>query len=1129
MVFSALKQAANRLAATVLAADAASIPPVPPAFNPADTVGSRTKLQGAIARAPGPLYYLIPDVASVHTSRSKQISISEDGDPASASDRSETAFATLNIDTVMYGILRTAGGSAEIQMTVGGTPTGPPVSFSPIVGTPFDSLSVTIGVGAPQTITIAQAVALINGSWIPWAGAPGAPPAIPIQAGIPTIASADAAPIDQASFLGPVGSPDRAMRTASLGLVLTGFPTSCAHTASLVGGIIGNNIARPLSVALACIQPPANPADGPILSAARLAAPLFFAAFAAAIDAISAHHHIIITANANLAAHGVAVGFSEAGRHIGQQLQAAEAIAAHYPATAPPPAADPVAAAIAAALAAAIPAPDPFQIEARRLLGGAVGLTTVQMDTAIASISATLRTNGFVPPPPHFPPPSSSFGPHLGFASPSIPIGAPLGTPHPAPRPFEGLIVAGSEHFSAVEIIHAIADSFGKPDCDLTTAISLAAGKPPPDAFFAADAAGLAAQAAEHWTLILAAAQASAPGGSTLPMWLSPPSSWLEAGRRLRSTADAAREARRAPQSTSAPAPRDETDRSVIPKASTAGKARSTAASGATIGCLTAAPIIAAEAAAVRVADPIGEARRIRDSSYGGPALTYLLSDGTVSGTMPNKCTLAPISPTPPPRTSIRPHIHPDPQMHESAVERTRLPLAAAPQPPSSRTFLSSLSTHPSHLIHLLPSSLIPSHLISSRLPSLSLPPLSSALVAASIVDAHDGLLEWAKEQIETVVVDVRAAQVSAEINSLAIGFLSLDIKYDEVVKLLGGRKPSIHGSYNKAGAWGSTLASSPDNSSSYITDVPLAMGNADIILQRLWIDVAGCDRVATGGIGLRVMATEAVSHLTPAHTKEFFEDFFTRIALAAHRMRSRRTVDLASGEPTLPLVDFAGLAAESVVLIQDPLIAKQASDLHVDARMEERRLAEAATAAKAGAKRTMPPAAASAPPSTTAAAAQPAPTATPALSKRKAKLTFAAATAAGSPAAATSTAVVTTSAPISSSPPPSPAPHTTIPPTDPTAWSTPTWAPGSITSLSRKVAGAGSAVQHFNWECARTGLAHFPCAIQSLTGTCRGAAGGCLTCKAQAALTTGATPVPVGILAKIKAAADADTARRIV
>jgi hypothetical protein len=273
MVFSALKQAANRLAATVLAADAASIPPVPPAFNPADTVGSRTKLQGAIARAPGPLYYLIPDVASVHTSRSKQISISEDGDPASASDRSETAFATLNIDTVMYGILRTAGGSAEMQMTVGCSPTGAPVSFSPIVGTPFNSLSATIGVGAPQTITIDQAVGLVGGSWIPWAGSPGAPPAIPTQAGILTIAAADATAIDQEPFFGPIGSPSRAMRIASLTVISTVIPTTCAHTATFVAGLLGDNIGRPLSVALASIQPLANPADGPILAAARLAAP----------------------------------------------------------------------------------------------------------------------------------------------------------------------------------------------------------------------------------------------------------------------------------------------------------------------------------------------------------------------------------------------------------------------------------------------------------------------------------------------------------------------------------------------------------------------------------------------------------------------------------------------------------------------------------------------------------------------------------------------------------------------------------------------------------------------------------------------------------------------------------------
>ena len=44
MVFSALEQAANRLAATVLLPDAASIPPIPPAFNP-----------GPGRRAPGQL------------------------------------------------------------------------------------------------------------------------------------------------------------------------------------------------------------------------------------------------------------------------------------------------------------------------------------------------------------------------------------------------------------------------------------------------------------------------------------------------------------------------------------------------------------------------------------------------------------------------------------------------------------------------------------------------------------------------------------------------------------------------------------------------------------------------------------------------------------------------------------------------------------------------------------------------------------------------------------------------------------------------------------------------------------------------------------------------------------------
>ena len=211
MVFSALLKAAKDLAATILSPDALPIPPVQPAFNLTDTVGSRTKLQGAIARAPGPIYFHFPDVASMLTSRSGGLNVSDDGDPASASYRSETAFAALNIDSVIFDVLKTAAGSGALPMTVGGTPSGSSVTFSPAIGTPFDSLNVTIGVGAPQIINIDQAVGLVASKWIPWAGMPGAPPAMPIQAGVATLIAADPTIINQDEFLGVAGSPSRAM------------------------------------------------------------------------------------------------------------------------------------------------------------------------------------------------------------------------------------------------------------------------------------------------------------------------------------------------------------------------------------------------------------------------------------------------------------------------------------------------------------------------------------------------------------------------------------------------------------------------------------------------------------------------------------------------------------------------------------------------------------------------------------------------------------------------------------------------------------------------------------------------------------------------------------------------------
>ena len=433
---------------------------------------------------------------------------------------------------------------------------------------------------------------------------------------------------------------------------------------------------------------------------------------------------------------------------------------------------------------------------------------------------------------------------------------------------------------------------------------------------------------------------------------------------------------------------------------------------------------------------------------------------------------------------------------------------------PTSQPLSPSL---PHHLILTISSHLVSSHphLISSPLPpSLLTLPTPSALVAASIVDAHEGLLEWIKTEIETVVTDVRVAQVRDEITSLAIGFITLDINYDELVKLLGGREPTESGSINKSGAWGSILASSADNTSSYITDVPEAMIHADAILQRLWIEIAGCDPVSTGGVGLKAMAKTAVAHLTPEHCKLFFVDFFTRIALAAHRMRSRRTVDSISGEQTLPLVSFAALAAESVRHVQDPLIAKQASKADVDARLAE----IAAASAKAGAKRPLPA------PAVTTPAANATPTATPG-GKRKARTPAAAPAAAASSSAATGPVAAIISAGTAPSPPPPPP----APEAPEEGWTTPTWAVGSIISLSKKLPGSGSAVQHFNAECTRLAVTNFPCAIQALTGSCRGAAGGCRTCRDQAALPTGPTPVPIGLVARIKRSADPDTAKRIV
>ncbi len=374
------------------------------------------------------------------------------------------------------------------------------VLLQPVVATPFTHLDASIGGGAAQRLTIEQSVALVGKQWLPWAGAPEQPPTIDAEAGIQLYPAAQTTAIDANVAFGPAVHGAQAMRVASLGVVSATI-TECKHLADFVAGVIGKDISRPLCVALSSIIPAAAATDGPMLAAARTAAPAFFSSFIASLDALPSHHIAVATANTQLATLGVTITNYQAGRHFGQALAAAEAAAIVVPPPPPPllgaphPAvADPaIAAAVAAAMGGGPPPPDPFEVEARRRVLASIAssssppLDSAQQATAVAHVVAALRASGWGPTPP----------PAGGGGSARPPPPSP-----PIATEFAGLRIAGAELSPSVEIVANIASAFGKSELELATTIAAAAGKPAPDAFFASDAEGLAARAAAHWAII---------------------------------------------------------------------------------------------------------------------------------------------------------------------------------------------------------------------------------------------------------------------------------------------------------------------------------------------------------------------------------------------------------------------------------------------------------------------------------------------------------------------------------------------------------------------------------------------------------------------------------------------------
>ena len=207
---------------------------------------------------------------------------------------------------------------------------------------------------------------------------------------------------------------------------------------------------------------------------------------------------------------------------------------------------------------------------------------------------------------------------------------------------------------------------------------------------------------------------------------------------------------------------------------------------------------------------------------------------------------------------------------------------------------------------------------------------------------ARSAALEWVKEQLELVVDARRVASVSEDIETLAIGILTLHLDFGMVVRLLGGRKPSRKGTSGYgAGTWGS------HDEASYKVSVPLAMERLGHIITRLWGEGLGCHVSDEADFGIARRARDAVSQLSAANALAFFTDYFERLSMAAERFRTRRGTAVP---------DLEALGEESEETKLEPIISKQDAEAAAEARATElfnARAAQLLAQAQAGIKRT--------------------------------------------------------------------------------------------------------------------------------------------------------------------------------
>ena len=414
---------------------------------------------------------------------------------------------------------------------------------------------------------------------------------------------------------------------------------------------------------------------------------------------------------------------------------------------------------------------------------------------------------------------------------------------------------------------------------------------------------------------------------------------------------------------------------------------------------------------------------------------------------------------------------------------------------------------------------------------------------------------DFLKTEVEKIIDVERLAEVVDEAHILASQIQSAAITYELAVKLLGGLPPAKKGtSKHGQGYWGCT------SEAKYKVDVPTTFQHLGRIMAKFWGEGLGCE-TEEAELGMVTMARTVVSSLSAANAKLFFDSYFKKLEMAGIMLRTRcmgsqplggqrpphlisshlissrlipshlttspshptHPSGLISAHPIsavhrsgAPLPDFDRIRLEVTDKSLDPIVAQQDSEGHAErVAMETVDKAIAANnLMQAGAKHKLEKVKATPADPAAAKAKGKGPPQPKGAAKATTPVTFAAAAGGGAKAPAT----------LKAPPAPTALVSTRLP--APGEW-VPDWTPDSI---GRKVIlkgepKTGSAVDAFDFVCRQQGLAHaMPCAFQELfTQGCNGPPN-CKKCAAQLKLAT-PTPVPAGLVAKVKAACKDDLA----